>query len=135
MSNTALFYKWSGMRERCYNPSCKDFKNWGARGITVCTRWLDSFKNFYSDMAPAYKPGLTLGRVDNSKGYNPKNCRWETAKEQANNTRSNIVIDTPKGQLTIKQAAEAYGIRPVTLYARLRRYGWTTSRALNLSTT
>lgn len=135
MSNTVLFYKWSGMLDRCYNTSCKDFKNWGARGITVCARWRKSFENFYLDMGSTYKPGLSLGRINNSKGYSPHNCRWETAKEQSNNTRCNIFINTPKGRMTIKQAAEAYKIKPITLYARIRRYGWTTQRALNLSTT
>lgn len=135
MTNTVLYFKWAGMRERCYTPSCKDYKNWGARGITVCLRWRDSFLNFQADMAPTYKPGLTLGREDNNGPYSPENCRWETAKQQANNTRCNVFIETPKGRMTVKQAAEAYGIKPVTLHARLRRYGWTVDRALNLCTT
>ena len=135
MSNTVLFYKWVGMRERCYSPSCKDYKNWGARGITVCARWRRSFENFYDDVGASYQPGLSLGRINNDKGYSPQNCRWETAEQQANNTRNSVFIATPKGRMTIKQAARAYNIKPVTLYARLRRYNWTVSRALNLSTT
>ena len=135
MTNTIPFYKWSGMRNRCHNPRCKDYKNWGARGITVCARWRESFEAFWADMGPSYKPGLSLGRINNSKGYSPKNCRWETAKEQGNNTRCNIFIVTPKGRMTIAQAAETYGIPVGTLHARIRRYGWTVKSALNPSTT
>ena len=134
-SHSVLFYKWEGMRERCYNPSCKDYRNWGARGITMCKRWRDSFKNFRADMEATYRPGLSLGRKDNNGPYSPQNCRWETAKQQANNTRRSVFIDTPKGRMTVTQAAEAYSLKKVTLHARLYRYGWTVARALNLSTT
>ena len=135
MSNTKLFYKWSGMLDRCYNPSSKDYKNWGARGITVCKRWRNSFENFHSDMGASYLPGLSLGRINNNKGYTPKNCRWETARQQANNTRYNIHIKTPAGMMTIKEASRIYNVPYGTLYARIRRYNWTINRALNLSTT
>jgi len=77
---------WSSMIERCTNPNVKSYADYGARGITVCDRWL-SFENFFEDMGPRPE-GLTLDRKDNSLGYEPGNCKWSTAKEQQNNRRN-----------------------------------------------
>ena len=91
MSHTREFRTWQTMIQRCYNPKDISFKNYGARGIKVCKRWLYSFENFYADMGPKpiAKPHfISIERKDNKKGYYPKNCCWATAKQQANNRRN-----------------------------------------------
>lgn len=72
------------MKQRCLNPKNPNFKDYGARGIRICTRWLPSFEAFLADMGdrPA---GLTLDRINNDGHYEPGNCRWATRKEQRAN--------------------------------------------------
>ena len=119
-STSRLYYVWNSMRERCTNPNVPTYRFYGGRGIGVCDRWRD-FKNFQADMGPAYKPGLTLDRIDVNGDYSPENCRWVTKAEQANNKRSNRFIDTPKGRMTVATAARAFGLKIGTLRSRLSR--------------
>ena len=129
MTGHPAWVTWSNMRSRCTNPKDKDWRNYGARGITVCVRWRDSFANFWADMGPTWQEGLTLDRRRNAGNYTPTNCRWATVQEQSNNRRGNVMVRTPKGTMTVVQAARLYGIKPVTLYARIR-WGWPVHKAL-----
>lgn len=116
MSMHPAYAVYRSMRARCENPSHHAWRNYGGRGITVCSEWQESFSAFWRDMGPAYAPGLSLERTDNSKGYSPQNCRWATAKQQANNTRMNVRV----GGQTAAQLADASGLARSTVYYRAR---------------
>lgn len=92
MTGTPLHCRWKAMLERCLNVNGPNFKNYGGRGICVCDRWL-VFENFRDDMGADYAEGLTLDRIDNSKGYVPDNCRWTDRREQSRNRRKSSEWD------------------------------------------
>ena len=75
---------WENMIQRCTNPKAKKYYLYGARGITVCERWLKSFAAFYEDMGTRPK-NTTLDRIDPNKGYYKENCRWSNPHEQLAN--------------------------------------------------
>lgn len=82
----------TNMIHRCYNENCEAYANYGARGITVCDRWLGEggFERYVEDVYPTYVPGLTLDRIDNDGNYEPNNVRWVSRTVQNNNTRTKL---------------------------------------------
>lgn len=79
------YKRWLSMKRRVKVTTLPTFTYYGARGITVCDRWASSFENFLADMGECPE-GLTLDRFPNRDGnYEPGNCRWATASEQALN--------------------------------------------------
>ena len=120
MTGTAIYNCWKGMKDRCHNTKNKKYHRWGGRGIKVCSRWLNSFQNFYDDMG--VKPAHTsLDRIDNDGNYTPENCRWVDVMVQANNTRANHHIETPKGLMTVAEASRQFGIATSTLHTRIKK--------------
>lgn len=118
------------MRQRCSNPKCINFHNYGGKGITVCDEWNNSFESFYEwAMSNGYEKGLTIDRIDVNGNYEPSNCRWATYKEQANNRTSNRLIEVDGVSHTIGDWSEITGIRLATIWARLKR-GWTAKEAV-----
>ncbi|MFA9240570.1 MAG: AP2 domain-containing protein [Candidatus Paceibacteria bacterium] len=86
LTHHKIYNVWRQMIDRCSKPNHISYKNYGARGITVCERWL-SVANFIEDMFPSFKDGLSLDRINPNGNYELSNCRWATKNVQARNTR------------------------------------------------
>ncbi len=93
-ADSRLYGVWRGMKQRCTDPSRKDFKNYGGRGIHVCEEWVQNYSAFQEwAIASGYDPNApymkcTLDRIDPNRDYCPDNCRWVDAKTQAKNRRN-----------------------------------------------
>jgi hypothetical protein len=107
------------MVERCTKPQHRSFANYGGRGIVVCLRWR-KFENFLSDMGERPSPQYSIDRIDPNGDYKPDNCRWATSREQGRNRRTNHVIEIDGERMTVIEAAERFGVKDVTIRARLR---------------
>lgn len=118
----SLYYTWSTMMARCYNPKNKKFHRYGGRGINVCSEW-HSMENFHRDMRDPPSKDYTLGRIDNDKGYSPYNCRWETHEQQANNRSTNKLLTYMGETKTMAQWAKKYNLNPKEVFRRLK-LGW-----------
>jgi hypothetical protein len=127
MTRTSAYRTWTSMIGRCHSRTNQNFKGYGARGITVCARWRESFENFFADMG-APPPGMSLDRRDNDGNYEPGNCRWATVEEQSNNKRTSRFLEIDGRRMTIAQWAREVGISKDTLSGRLQR-GWPPEQA------
>jgi len=85
--DTTVYHRWLNMKQRCGNPNNPAWKDYGGRGITVCSRWLNSFEAFYADVGDPPEAGLSLDRIDNDGDYEPGNVRWATWSQQMQNVR------------------------------------------------
>ena len=126
---TQTYGVWVNMRTRCYGPASRDYKDYGARGITVCDRWRDSFENFLADMGECPE-GKSIDRRDNDGPYDPNNCYWASAVEQANNKRRTVFVEFRGERIAVALLAARFGIPSPALYERIVRYGWSTEEAV-----
>lgn len=130
LSGTRIYSIWLEMIRRCSDPKHAAYHLYGARGITVCERWLASVQNFLIDMGEPPTESHTLERSDGNAGYVLSNCRWATPKEQANNRSTNVNLTWRGETRTMKEWSEVLGINYQTLRYRIN-HGWAISEAFS----
>lgn len=134
MSGSPEYKVWQQIKERCYNPKNKAYRNYGSRKIEVCERWLESFNNFYEDMGARPFKGATVERIDNAKGYSKDNCKYATRHEQMANCRTTRLLSLNGETKCMSQWARDIGVDTKTLAYRLKQ-GWTLEKALTTPAT
>lgn len=135
--NTRFYDIWRSMKKRCLNINCKDYPNYGGRGILICEKWI-TFENFKNDMLNSYEDHVkifgekdtTLDRIDVDGNYSPENCRWATQKEQQRNKTNNKVLIFQGKEYIASDLAREYNLLPTTFLSRLYN-GWDLEKALN----
>lgn len=125
LHNSTIHRIWVQIIGRCYNENNKSFKNYGGRGISVCSEWKKDFQTFYDwSMANGYKKGLTIERIDNNGNYEPSNCCWDTMKKQGNNRRNNKMIEY-KGEIkSLAEWCEILNLSYQSVWQRINNLKW-----------
>lgn len=129
MSHSKEYRAWMSIKSRTLNPNCAGYIDYGARGITICEEWRNSFDVFLRDMGPAPSKSHSIDRRNNNLGYSKENCRWATAKEQQRNRRVNVLITFAGATRSISEWEEMLGVHPGSLRDRFRN-GWSIERAM-----
>jgi hypothetical protein len=129
-SKTRLYNIWNNMKQRCQNPENTEYHRYGGRGISVCAAWGNyaTFRDWA--LSHGYAPNLSIDRKDNNGNYEPDNCRWATARQQANNTRQNRLIELDGQSYSVSEWARRLGIKQSTISMRINKYGWSAEKAL-----
>lgn len=123
LTKTAEYAIWGNIKSRCYNERCGGYRKYGAKGVRMCDRWFDSFEAFLEDMGPRPSRLHSVEREDPKGNYEPGNCRWATAAEQAVNKRTSHRITAGGETLTITQWAKRLRCNHATVIGRIER-GW-----------
>ena len=131
MSDSRVYAVWLQMKARCTLPNHKQYRDYGARGITVCPRWLESFENFMEDMGLP-KKGQSLDRIDNDGPYTKDNCRWADRTTQNRNKRNNRYFEFEGRSMLLSEWSEELGINLKTLASRIYLYKWSVEDAFSL---
>jgi len=143
MTNSREYRARYDMLNRVYDERHPGYCDYGAKGIIVCERWLESFENFFEDMGNCPE-GYSLDRINPQGNYEPANCRWATLNVQAYNKglkstntsgRTGVYKDSRSGRWTAQigymgkviplggsyDFDEAVKLREA---AELKYYGW-----------
>lgn len=128
-----IYRIYAGMHSRCENENCDHYKDYGGRGITVCSQWSgkDGFFHFYKwAMENGYNNELSIDRIDNDKGYYPDNCRWANVDMQINNRRTSRKYEYNGILMSINDIAKMNNISYGNLYNRIVQKEMTVHEAL-----
>ena len=121
-TKTCEYYTYNHMKSRCYRKENPKYKNYGMRGIRVCSRWLgrNGFANFLLDMGKKPSPKHTIERVDNDGNYCPENCVWIIAELQAKNKTTTLRLSVCGKRMNQAELASVVGVSPHAIeYHRL----------------
>lgn len=128
-----LYDIWISMRKRCNLPSSDAYKYYGGRGIKVCEEWDKDYIPFRDwALSNGYQKNLSIDRIDTNGNYCPENCRWVTAKTQANNRTNNRVIEYNGEARTIAEWSRITGLSYRIIQYRLDA-GWEVQRIFEQS--
>jgi len=131
MSTKKIYKVWQNIIRRIFSKNNNRYHRYWDRWIIVCDKW-KKFENFYKDMWELYKEWLSIERIDNNKWYYKENCKWATAKQQANNRCTNIYIKIDGRTQTLTEWCEELNLPYTKIIQRIRILKWDAKKALEL---
>lgn len=127
---TRVYNIWCSIVDRCSNPKCPQYHNYGGRGIKMCDEWRHHPELFCEwAMDNGYADNLTIDRIDANGNYEPSNCRWITNAEQQTNKRNNVLITYDGKTHCVAEWARALGVNQFNIYNRIYA-GWTNPKEI-----
>lgn len=129
--NLPEYHSWINIKSRCYNKNNDSYKDYGGRGIVMCSEWKESFEAFYRDMGPKPSPNHSVERQNNNKGYDKQNCHWATRIEQNNNTRRNVFYLYNGIYRTLAAWCREFNLNYNAIYQKINRSGQSFEEIIN----
>ncbi len=117
-----LYRVWTSIMYRCLRTENKQYKNYGARGISICEEWKD-FNKFCEDVGQRPNDTDHLDRIDNNKGYYKENCRWTSPKINHRNKRNCKYYQTHIGRICKSELIEHIGYTRKQFFRAIEKYG------------
>ena len=122
-SKSRLYRIWAEMRKRCNNKKSSNYKNYGARGVSICKEW-DDFETFKKwAMDNGYNDTLSIDRINVNGDYSPNNCRWANSITQNNNRRTNHYVTHNEETHTVAEWARILDVPYKLLHKKIMKYG------------
>ena len=117
-----LYGVWRNMIKRCYDKTSKRYYTYGAKGISVCEKWKNSFYDF-ADWAVSngWQKGLSIERKDVNLNYCEENCTFIPMKLQGRNKRNNVRFTIDGENKCVSEWCEFFGISDKLAYSRIYR--------------
>jgi hypothetical protein len=118
---TAEYRTYIKLKQRCYNKNNPKYPIYGARGIIVCDRWLESFLNFLEDMGKRPPDKTSIDRIDVNGNYEPSNCRWADEQTQASNKQNTVNLEYNGEKIHQAKFARMIGVDPHSVEYHLKK--------------
>lgn len=120
---------WVSIRFRCYSERCKDYPDYGGKGIKMCKAWVNDPVAFVEWATKQPKPDPLLGRymIDRKNGklgYSPSNCRFVTDPVSVRNRSMTVWVTIKGDRLPYKDAVTKYGKVSYGIVKKRVREGW-----------
>jgi hypothetical protein len=130
LTGSRHYTRWRHMMDRCYNPKCKAFPDYGARGIAVDIAW-HTIGGFVAGLPDGFFEGAEIDRINNDGDYEPGNVRWVTRKINTRNRRSASLLSFGGRTMSVTEWSEETGIHHATIWTRVFVQKWTVESALS----
>ena len=118
-THNRLYNIWHGMKQRILNSKNKAYKDYGGRGITICSEWTNDYITFKDwALSNGYADNLVIDRENPDGNYEPSNCRFLTIEESNRNKTNTITMEIANeiralhktGEYTQQELAEKYNV-------------------------